>query len=155
MGALFFLVDTKPLMCPIILIVVLWLVAGLLPRLNQLKRSNTMKLVALNPIRAIRRILDARVEAKTLALLEVEDRLLAERIQQHRLLNRQRMCRVSMGAKHIGHPDYRFNGRHSNDDAIYTHFREGYLETIRDAAEMARGDNPMACMHAARLSHQL
>ena len=105
--------------------------------------------------RAIRRILDSRAEAKTLALLEAEDKLLAERIQQHRLLNRQRMARISMGAKHIGHPNYRFSGRHSNDSSIYPHFREGYLETIRDCAEVARGDNPMACMHAARLSHQL
>ena len=114
-----------------------------------------MKLAALNPVRAIRRFLDARAERRTIAMLEAEDRLLAERIQQHRLLNRQRMARTSMGAKHISHPDYKFNGRHSNDDAIYAHFRAAYLETVRDAAEVARGDNPAHCRHAARLSHQL
>ena len=63
--------------------------------------------------RAIRRILDSRAETKTLALLEAEDAILTELIKQHRLLNRQRMARIRMGAKHIGHPDYRFNGRHS------------------------------------------
>jgi len=67
-----------------------------------------MKLIA-----SIRRYFDARAEAKTLALLEAEDAILTELIKQHRLLNRQRMARIRMGAKHIGHPDYRFNGRHS------------------------------------------
>ena len=114
-----------------------------------------MKLAALSPVRAIRRILDSRAEAKTLALLETEGAILAERLKRHRLLSRQRMARISMGAKHIGHPNYRFNGRHSNDSSIWPHFREGYLETIRDCAEVARGDNPMARLHAARLSHQL
>ena len=111
------------------------------------------KLAALNPVRAIHRFFDARAEARTIALLEAEDAILAERIKQRRLAKRQRMARIAMGAKHIGHPEYRFNGRHSNDASIYPHFREGYLETIRDCAEAARGDNPMACLHAARLSH--
>ena len=108
----------------------------------------------LNPIARIRRFLDARAEAKVHALLEAEDAILTERIKQHRLRNKQRMCRLSMGTKHIGHPDYRFTGRHSTDASIWPHFREGYLETIRDCAEVARGDNPMACQHAARLAHQ-
>ena len=55
-----------------------------------------MKLIA----RAIRRILDSRAETKTLALLEAEDAILTELIKQHRLLNRQRMARIRMGAKH-------------------------------------------------------
>ena len=54
------------------------------------------------------------------------------------------MCRTSMGTNAISHPDYRFSGRHSNDSSIWPHFREGYLETIRDCAEVARGDNKMA-----------
>ena len=102
--------------------------------------------------RAIRRILDSRAETKTLALLEAEDAILTELIKQHRLLNRQRMARIRMGAKQIGHPDYRFNGRHSNDSSIWPHFREQYLETVRDAAEVARSDNPAHCAHAARLA---
>lgn len=108
----------------------------------------------LNPIRFIRRILDARAERLTEALLEAEDKLLAERIKQHRLRNKQRVVRTSMGANHIGHPNYRFNGRHSNDSSIYPHFRAQYLETVRAAAEIARSENPAHCRHAARLAHQ-
>ena len=33
MGALFFLVTTKPAMCPIVLILIVWLALGLLPTL--------------------------------------------------------------------------------------------------------------------------
>lgn len=108
----------------------------------------------LNPIRFIRRILDRRAERLTEDLLAAEDRLLTERLKQHRLRNKQRMARISMGTRTISHPDYTFNARHSNDDAIYTHFRAQYLETIRDAAELARSDNPAHCMHAARLARQ-
>lgn len=105
----------------------------------------------LNPIRFIRRILDARAERLTEDLLAAEDKLLAERLKQHRLRNKQRMCRLSMGARHIGHPDYKFNARHSNDDSIWPHFRVPYVETLRDAAEVARSDNPAYCRHVARL----
>lgn len=112
-------------------------------------------LTRFNPIRALRRYLDSRAERAAYELLQQEDVLMAQRLKQHRLANRQRMCRTSMGTNAISHPDYRFNGRHSNDSSIWPHFREGYLETIRDCAEVARGDNKTACLHAARLSHQL
>ena len=108
----------------------------------------------LNPIRFIRRILDRRAERRAEALLAAEDRLLTERLKQHRLRKKQRMARISMGARAISHPGYKFNARHSNDDAIYTHFRAQYLETVRDAAELARSDNPAHCLHAARLAQQ-
>ena len=106
----------------------------------------------LNPIARIRRYLDSRAEAKTQALLEAEDKLLAERLKQHRLANRQRVARTSMGTNAISHPGYKFNKRHSNDDSIWPHFRAQYLEAIRDAAELARSDNPAHCIHAARLA---
>ena len=107
-----------------------------------------------NPIRFIRRALDRRAERLTEDLLAAEDRLLTERLKQHRLRNKQRKAREAMGHSAISHPGYKFNARHSNDDAIYTHFRAQYLETVRDAAELARSDNPAHCLHAARLAQQ-
>lgn len=113
-----------------------------------------MKLAALNLIRALRRYLDSRAEQAAYELLQQEDALMAQRLKQHRLANRQRMCRTSMGTNAISHPNYRFDGRHSNDSSIWPHFRVPYLETVRDAAELARSDNPAHCRHAARLAHQ-
>ena len=81
-----------------------------------------------------------------------QDKALAERLRQHRLVRKQRAAKRSMGAKHVLHPNYRFNPRHSNDSAIYPHFRQHYLDTIRDAAELARSNNPAHCRHAARLA---
>ncbi len=107
----------------------------------------------INPIRAIRRYLDSRAEQAAYELLQQEDALMAQRLAQHRLATRQREAREAMGTNAISHPGYRFNKRHSNDDAIYSHFRAHYLETVRDCAEVARGDNPAHCAHAARLAH--
>ena len=107
---------------------------------------------ALNIFSLIRAIGDAKAERRTMELLVAEDRTLAERLRQHRLANRQRATREAMGTNAISHPDYAFNKRHSNDDSIYTHFRAQYLEAIRDAAELARSDNPAHCLHAARLA---
>lgn len=107
---------------------------------------------ALNIFSLIRAIGDAKAERRTMELLVAEDRTLAERLRQHRLAKRQRAARAGMGTNAISHPGYVFNKRHSNDDAIYSHFRAQYLETVRDAAEMARSDNPAHCRHAARLA---
>lgn len=111
-------------------------------------------LTRFNPVALIRAIFDARAEAKTQALLQQEDALMAQRLKQHRLANRQRMCRTSMGTNAISHPGYVFNKRHSNDDAVYSHFRAQYLEMVKDMGELARGDNPAHCRHAARLAQQ-
>lgn len=56
----------------------------------------------------------------------------------------------NLGTKYIGHPMYKFDPRHSNDTAIYPHFRQPYLDEIRDAAEVARRDNPAHLRHAAK-----
>ena len=116
--------------------------------------------------RAIRRILDSRAEAKTLALLEAEVAILTELIKQHRLLNRQRMARIRMGAKHIGHPDYRFNGRHSKkklEGEAYSTPRSWHMaakppfDVMMDLLNGTVGKGPAAefvgfMQHAARLS---
>ena len=103
-------------------------------------------------IRAIRATFDARAEQRAIDLLETEDKALAERLRQHRLVRKQRAAKKAMGAEHVMHPGYRFNPRHSNDTAIYPHFRQHYLDTVRDAAELARSGNPAHCRHAARLA---
>lgn len=99
-----------------------------------------------------RSIGDARAEQRAIDLLETEDKALAERLRQHRLVRKQRAAKKAMGTAAISHPDYQFNPRHSNDTAIYPHFRQHYLDTIHDAAELARSDNPAHCRHAARLA---
>lgn len=109
----------------------------------------------LNIVTVCRAIGDARAEREAHEMLAKEDEAMRLRLAQHRLAARQREAREAMGTNAISHPGYRFNKRHSNDDAIYTHFRAHYFETIRDCAEVARGDNKTACLHAARLSHQL
>ena len=105
----------------------------------------------LNLVTVCRAIGDARAERAAHELLAREERLLSQRLAQHRLATRQRDAREAMGTNAISHPDYRFNKRHSNDDSIYSHFRAHYLETIRDAAEVARSNNDAHCIHAARL----
>lgn len=102
---------------------------------------------------AIRAAFDSRAEQRAVDLLETEDKALAERLRQHRLVRKQRAAKHTLGADAISHPEYRFNPRHSNDTAIYPHFRQQYLDTIRDAAELARSGNPAHCRHAARLAH--
>lgn len=69
------------------------------------------------------------------------------------LKTKQAVARNRLGTKHIHHADYRFDPRHSNDTSIYPHFREHYLNEVRDAAEVARSDNPAHTAHAARLYH--
>ena len=107
-----------------------------------------------NIVAFCRAIGDARAERATQELLAREERALERRLAQHRLAKRQRAARAGMGTNAISHPGYVFNKRHSNDDAIYSHFRAQYLETIRDAAELARSDNPAHCLHAARLAQR-
>lgn len=107
-----------------------------------------------NIVTVCRAIGDARAEREAQEMLAKEDAILAQRLAQHRLATRQREAREAMGTNAISHPGYRFNKRHSNDDAIYSHFRAQYLETIRDAAELARSDNPAHCLHAARLAQR-
>lgn len=106
----------------------------------------------LNIVTVCRAIGDARAEREAHEMLVKEDAILAQRLAQHRLATRQREAREAMGTNAISHPGYRFNKRHSNDDSIYSHFRAHYLETVRDAAEVARGDNPAHCLHEARLT---
>ena len=108
----------------------------------------------LNIVTVCRAIGDARAERAAHEMLAKEDEAMRLRLAQHRLATRQRDTREAMGTNAISHPGYRFNKRHSNDDSIYSHFRAHYLETVRDAAEMARGDNPAHCLHAARLASQ-
>ena len=69
------------------------------------------------------------------------------------LKTKQAEARAKLGAKHIHHPHYRFDPRHSNDTAIYPHFRTPYLNEVRDAAEVARSDNPAHLRHIANLYH--
>ena len=116
---------------------------------NLLRILNPRNIVAF-----CRAIGDARAERASQDLLAKEDEVMRVRLAQHRLATRQREAREAMGTNAISHPGYVFNKRHSNDDAIYTHFRAQYLETVRDAAELARSDNPAHCMHAARLARQ-
>lgn len=96
-----------------------------------------------------------RANREARRMLDREDAILGERLQRHRqarLARRQRAAKHTLGADGIAHPEYRFNPRHSNNTAIYPHFRQHYLDTIRDAAELARSDNPAHCRHAARLA---
>ena len=63
-----------------------------------------MKLIA-----SIRRYFDARAEAKTLALLEAEDTIFAERLKQHRLSKRHSNSANDLRDRYGNwgsHPDY-------------------------------------------------
>ena len=107
-----------------------------------------------NVLVVCRAIGDARAEREAQEMLAREERALERRLAQHRLAKRQRAARAGMGANAISHPGYVFNKRHSNDDAIYSHFRAQYLEMVKDMGELARGDNPAHCLHAARLAQR-
>ena len=51
-------------------------------------------------------------------------------------------CREANGAKLIGHPDYRFNPRHSNNPDLFVPARAKFLAAIRSAAAADRERNP-------------
>lgn len=70
---------------------------------------------------------------------------------QARLKAQQAAAREALGANHIGSPQYRFNPRHSNDPAIYPHFRGPMLREIAARAEEDRSGNPAHLRHLARL----
>ena len=108
----------------------------------------------LNLVTVCRAIGDARAERAAQETLAKEDEAMRVRLAQHRLAMRQNNARVALGTNAISHPGYVFNKRHSNDDAIYSHFRAQYLEMVKDMGELARGDNPAHCLHAARLAQR-
>ena len=95
------------------------------------------------------------VELPMATIFTTYERAVALRAEQAATLlkTKQTVARHRLGTKHIHHPHYRFDPRHSNDTAIYPHFREHYINEVRDAAEVARSDNPAHLRHIATLYH--
>lgn len=91
----------------------------------------------------------------TSTLFTTYERALAIRAEQaaELLKTKRAVARHRLGTKHIHHADYRFDPRHSNDTSIYPHFRTPYLNEVRDAAEVARSDNPAHLRHISTLYH--
>jgi hypothetical protein len=93
--------------------------------------------------------------APDVTIYDTYERALALKAEQaaELLKTKRAVARHRMGAKHISHPNYRFDPRHSPDPSIYPHFRVPYLNEVRDAAEVARSDNPMHLKHIAHMFH--
>ena len=51
-------------------------------------------------------------------------------------------AKAFLGTRWVGHPDYKFDPRHSPDQRLYVPARQPYLRSIEKAAAASRLSNP-------------